>query len=302
MSLSYANGPSSQPLLGETIGENLERTTARVPQNLALVSRHQDRRYTYAELDAAVDEVARGLMALGLEPGDRIGIWSPNCAEWTLVQYATAKAGVILVNVNPAYRTSELLYALTQSGCRMLFAAPSFKTSDYAAMVEEIRPDLPALERSVFFGSPEWDALAAGDGGCSPDELRARQAELDFDDPINIQYTSGTTGFPKGATLSHHNILNNAFFCGEQMGLAETDRVCLPVPFYHCFGMVVGTLGCACRGACVVVPGEAFDPLAVLETVQAERCTALYGVPTMFIAALGHPRFAEFDLASLRTG
>ncbi len=302
MSLSYTNGPSSQPLLGETIGENLERTAARVPGNLALVSRHQDRRYTYAELDAAVDEVARGLMALGLEPGDRIGIWSPNCAEWVLVQYATAKAGVILVNINPAYRTSELAYALTQSGCRMLISAPSFKTSDYAAMIEQVRPEVPALERVILLHSPDWEALLAGAASVPAEALRERMAGLGFDDPINIQYTSGTTGFPKGATLSHHNILNNGYFVTETIGFGPDDRLCIPVPFYHCFGMVMANLGCTTHGSCMVIPAPAFDPAATLQAVQDERCTGLYGVPTMFIAELGLPNFSDYDLTSLRTG
>ena len=299
---SYANGPSTQPLLGETIGENLERTAARVPDNLALVSRHQDRRYTYAEFNAAVDEVARGLLALGLERGDRIGIWSPNNAEWVLVQYATAKVGVILVNINPAYRTSELAYALNQSGCRMLIAAQSFKTSNYEAMIGEVRPDLPALEKVILIGTPGWDELIAGAASVSDEALRERSALLQFDDPINIQYTSGTTGFPKGATLSHHNILNNGYFIGEACRYTEADRVCIPVPFYHCFGMVLGNLACTTHGAAIVIPEAGFEPRATLEAVAAEGCTSLYGVPTMFIAELEHPDFESFDLSTLRTG
>jgi fatty-acyl-CoA synthase len=302
MTLSYANGPSTEALLGETIGENLERTVARVPDNLALVSRHQNRRYTYAELDAAVDEVARGLMALGLEVGDRIGIWSPNNAEWVLVQYATAKVGVILVNINPAYRTSELAYALNQSGCRMLVAAQSFKTSNYEAMIEEVRPDLPALEKVILIGTPDWDELVAGAASVSDEARRERSAGLQFDDPINIQYTSGTTGFPKGATLSHHNILNNGYFIGEACRYTDSDRVCIPVPFYHCFGMVLGNLACTTHGAAIVIPEAGFDPKATLEAVAAERCTSLYGVPTMFIAELDHPDFESYELSSLRTG
>jgi len=302
MTLSYANGPSTQPLLGETIGENLERTAARVPDNLALVSRHQDRRYTYAGFNAAVDEVARGLMALGLEPGDRIGIWSPNNAEWVLVQYATAKAGVILVNINPAYRTTELAYALKQSGCRMLVAARSFKTSNYEAMIEEVRPDLPALEKVILLGTDGWDALLAGAASVAEEALRERSGALQFDDPINIQYTSGTTGFPKGATLSHHNILNNGYFIGEACRYTEADRVCIPVPFYHCFGMVLGNLACTTHGAAIVIPEAGFEPKATLEAVAAEQCTSLYGVPTMFIAELEHPDFESFELSSLRTG
>jgi fatty-acyl-CoA synthase len=302
MTLSYANGPSTQPLLGETIGENLERTAARVPDNLALVSRHQNRRYTYAEFNAAVDEVARGLLALGLERGDRIGIWSPNNAEWVLVQYATAKVGVILVNINPAYRTSELAYVLNQSGCRMLVAAQSFKTSNYEAMIEEVRPDLPGLEKVILIGTAGWDELVAGAASVSEEALRERSAGLQFDDPINIQYTSGTTGFPKGATLSHHNILNNGFFIGEACRYTEADRVCIPVPFYHCFGMVLGNLACTTHGAAIVIPEAGFEPRATLEAVAAENCTSLYGVPTMFIAELDHPDFETFELSTLRTG
>lgn len=302
MTLSYANGPSTQPLLGETIGENLERAAARVPDNLALVSRHQNRRYTYAEFNAAVDEVARGLLALGFEAGDRIGIWSPNNAEWVLVQYATAKVGVILVNINPAYRTSELAYALNQSGCRMLIAAQSFKTSNYEAMIEEVRPDLAALEKVILIGTPSWDELVGGAASVSQEALRERSAALQFDDPINIQYTSGTTGFPKGATLSHHNILNNGYFIGEACRYTEADRVCIPVPFYHCFGMVLGNLACTTHGAAIVIPEAGFEPKATLEAVAAEGCTSLYGVPTMFIAELDHPDFETFELSTLRTG
>jgi fatty-acyl-CoA synthase len=300
--LAYAHGASVTPLIGETIGENLERTVAVQPEGLALVSRHQDLRFTYAELDDAVNEVARGLMALGLEPGDRLGIWSPNVAEWVLVQYGSAKAGIILVNINPAYRTSELAYALRQSGCRALVAARSFKTSDYEAMVDEVRPDLPALEQVVYLDSPDWDRLRARATEVSADALADRMAALSFDDPINIQYTSGTTGFPKGATLSHHNILNNGFFVGEGCRYTEADRVCIPVPFYHCFGMVLGNLAVTTHGAAIVLPDAAFEPKSVLEAVQAEGCTSLYGVPTMFIAELEHPDFANYDLSSLRTG
>jgi fatty-acyl-CoA synthase len=296
MERSYASGVATTPLIGETIGENLERAVARFGDREALVVRHQDVRLTYAELDERVDALARGLLGAGLNKGDRVGIWAPNCAEWVLVQYATAKAGIVLVNVNPAYRTTELEYALRQSGCRMLVAARAFKTSDYAAMIDEVRGGLDALERVVLLGSPEWEALLAGDGP-APDP-----AALDCDDAINIQYTSGTTGFPKGATLSHHNILNNAFFVAEGCGYDEHDRVCIPVPFYHCFGMVMGNLGCTTHGATMVIPEAAFEPGAVLATVQEERCTSLYGVPTMFIAELAHPEFDTFDLSSLRTG
>ena len=302
MEASQASGATDVPLLEETIGANLERTAAAHGDRDALVSRHQGKRYSYAELDAAVDEVALGLMALGLDRGDRLGIWSPNCAEWVLVQYATAKLGVILVNVNPAYRTSELEYALRQSGCRVLVSAESFKTSDYRAMVEEVRPRLPGLERVILLGTSDWDELLAAGTGVDPAELRARSAELDPGDAVNIQYTSGTTGSPKGATLSHRNILNNGYFVGEGCGYTEEDRVCIPVPFYHCFGMVMGNLGCTTHGACMVIPSAAFEPGAVLEAVQEERCTSLYGVPTMFIAELGHPEFERFELSSLRTG
>jgi fatty-acyl-CoA synthase len=300
--LAYAHGASSTPLIGETVGENLERTAVRHPDSLALVSRHQGLRYTYAEFDAAVDDVAQGLLSLELEPGDRIGIWSPNCAEWALIQYATAKVGVILVNINPAYRTSELAYALNQSGCRMLLAARSFKTSDYAAMVDAVRPELPRLERVLYLDSPDWGELLEGGRRVFPDRLRERSAVLGFDDPINIQYTSGTTGFPKGATLSHHNILNNGFFVGEACRYTKADRVCIPVPFYHCFGMVLGNLACTTHGAAMILPEATFEPKSVLEAVQAEGCTSLYGVPTMFIAELEHPDFEAYDLTTLRTG
>jgi fatty-acyl-CoA synthase len=300
--LSYAHGTGEAPLLGETIGHNLERTAARVPDSEALVSRHQGARFTWSEFDAAVNDLARGLLGLGLAKGDRLGVWSPNRYEWALVQYATAKTGVILVNVNPAYRTSELEYALRHSGCRALVAAPEFKSSNYRAMVEEVRGALPALEQVIFFDSPEWDALAAGKKGPNEEELRARMDELDFDDPINIQYTSGTTGNPKGATLSHHNILNNALILSGILAYTEADRVCVPVPLYHCFGMVMGNLACSLSGACIVYPEAAFEPLPTLEAVAEERCTSLYGVPTMFIAELDSPRFPELDLSSLRTG
>jgi fatty-acyl-CoA synthase len=294
MAPSYAHGAGEAPLLGETIGENLDYTIERFGDREAVVSVHQGVRYTYGELGQAVDRLARALLASGVRPGDRLGMWSPNCAEWVLVQYATAKAGVVLVNINPAYRTSELSFALRQSGCQTLVAARRFKSSDYGAMVDEVRTDLPALERVVYLDSAEWQALLAG----ADVELPERQ----FDEPINIQYTSGTTGFPKGAVLSHHNILNNGYFVGEGCGYTERDRVCIPVPFYHCFGMVLGNLACTTHGACMVIPAPAFDPVATLAAVESERCTSLYGVPTMFIAELEHERFGEFDLSSLRTG
>ncbi|HTU97417.1 MAG TPA: AMP-binding protein [Solirubrobacteraceae bacterium] len=302
MSDSYARGDTSAAMLDETIGANLDRAVARFGDRDALISCAQERQYTYAELGAAVDELARALLAAGLKVGDRIGIWSPNCAEWTLVQYATAKLGAILVNVNPAYRTSELEYALRQSGCRMLIAAPAFKTSDYRAMIEEVRPSLPSLERVVFLDSPDWDELVAGAAGVPDDALRARSAGLAPDDAINIQYTSGTTGFPKGATLTHRNILNNGYFVGEGCRYTEEDRICIPVPFYHCFGMVMGNLGATSHGAAMVIPAPAFEPEATLRACAQERCTSLYGVPTMFIAQLDHPRFGDYDLSSLRTG
>jgi len=262
------------------------------------------RRWTYAQLDADTDTLARGLIAAGLAAGDRVGIWAPNCAEWVLLQYATAKAGIVLVNINPAYRSQELAYALRQSGVRLLVSAESFKTSDYRAMVTEVRDGLERLERVVYLGSADWQALvtAASPAGGGPGPLAAREAALAFDDPINIQYTSGTTGFPKGATLSHHNILNNGFFIGEGCRYTAQDRVCIPVPFYHCFGMVLGNLACTTHGACIVIPSPGFEPAAALAAVQAERCTSLYGVPTMFIAELALPEFAGYDLSTLRTG
>jgi fatty-acyl-CoA synthase len=302
MTPSYAHGASETPLLGETIGDNLARTAAAHPDADALVSCHQDLRWSYAELDERVDRAAAALIAAGLEPGDRLGLWSPNRAEWTLVQYATARVGIIQVSVNPAYRTSELEYALRQSGCRMLVAAPAFKTSDYVAMTEEVRPALPELERAIFFDTPEWDGLLEAGSAVSTDRVRALAAEVAFDDPVNIQYTSGTTGFPKGATLSHHNVLNNGYFVAEYCGYTPEDRVCLPVPFYHCFGQVMGNLGCTSHGSCMVIPEASFEPEATLQAVQDERCTSLYGVPTMFIAELGLPSFGDYELSSLRTG
>jgi fatty-acyl-CoA synthase len=305
---SYVHGASPVPLLGETIGQNLDRTAERVPDRDALVSVHQGVRFTYAQFRAAVEEVARGLLALGVEPGERVGIWSPNNAEWVTLQYATAKVGAILVNVNPAYRTSELAYALGQSGVSTLVLAPRFRTADYLDMLGQVAGDLPALTRRVVLGPDTppgamgWDDLREAAGKVPAERLREREALLQFDDPINIQYTSGTTGFPKGATLSHHNILNNGFFIGEGCRYGEADRVCIPVPLYHCFGMVLGNLACTTHGAAMVYPDEAFDPVATLAAVQSERCTSLYGVPTMFIAELEHPRFHEFDYSSLRTG
>jgi fatty-acyl-CoA synthase len=297
--LSYAHGACDEPLIGETIGHNLERTVARVPDCDALVSCDQGVRYTYAEFDEAVDALAGGMLADGLRKGDRVGVWSTNRAEWALVQYATAKLGVILVNINPAYRVSELEYALGQSGCRWIFCVQESRGADFMEMVAQVRPKLPELERAVFFDTDEWGEVATGDPS-RRDEVRS--VELDFDEPINIQYTSGTTGFPKGATLTHHNILNNGYFVALLLGYTERDRVCIPVPLYHCFGMVLGNLGATSHGACMVYPAESFEPEATLRACAQERCTSLYGVPTMFIAQLGHETFAEYDLSSLRTG
>jgi fatty-acyl-CoA synthase len=302
--LSYSHGASAIALLGETIGQNFGRVAAAYPDAEVLVDVPTGRRWTYSEFDAETDILACGLIAAGLQAGDRVGIWAPNCAEWVQLQYATAKAGVILVNVNPAYRSHELAYALRQSGVRTLFSAERFKTSDYRAMVDEVRPGLPDLEEVIYLGTAPWNALfKPGDSGSGQDDLlREREAGLSFDDPINIQYTSGTTGFPKGATLSHHNILNNAFFIGEGCRYTHADRVCIPVPFYHCFGMVLGNLACTAHGACIVIPAPGFDPAQTLRAVQAERCTSLYGVPTMFIAELALPDFGSYHLSSLRTG
>jgi fatty-acyl-CoA synthase len=299
--LSYASGTSDVPLLGDTIGDNLDCTAARRADGEALVEVATGRRWTYPQLRADVDAVALGLLDAGIRTGDRVGIWAPNVAEWVLVQYATAKIGAILVNINPAYRTHELEFVLNQAGVRLLVAARSFKTSDYAAMIDEVRPRCPGLERVVLLGSPEWDALVAAGRAGDGDELARVQATLSADDPVNIQYTSGTTGFPKGATLSHHNILNNGYFVGSLCGYTDDDRVCIPVPFYHCFGMVMGNLGCTTHGATIVIPGPAFDPAATLRAVTQERCTSLYGVPTMFISELASG-VDSYDLSSLRTG
>jgi fatty-acyl-CoA synthase len=301
---------SSQALIGETIGENLRRVAARFGDREAMVDVPSGRRWTYRQLDADTDTLARGLLAAGIGTGERVGIWSPNCPEWVLLQYATAKMGAILVNINPAYRTHELAYVLRQAGIKLLVSAESFKTSDYRAMVGEVRGDLPGLEDVIFISTEGWDKLLAAGvaaagaaaAGDEPDALAAREATLAFDDPINIQYTSGTTGFPKGATLSHHNILNNGFFIGEYCRYTEADRVAIPVPFYHCFGMVLGNLACTTHGAAIVIPAPGFEPAATLRAVQQERCTSLYGVPTMFIAELALPDFASYDLSSLRTG
>ncbi|MDQ7806030.1 AMP-binding protein [Amycolatopsis sp. A133] len=299
---SYASGISDTPLLGDTIGDNFDRTVAAFPDQDALVDRYAGRRWTYRDLAAEVNAVALGLLSLGIDKGDRVGIWSPNRWEWTCVQYATAKIGAILVNINPAYRSHELEFVLNQSGVKLLVASDAFKTSDYPAMVEEVREKCAALEHVVVLGGESWQALVDAGWQGDPAVLVEKQAALSPDDPINIQYTSGTTGFPKGATLSHHNILNNGFFVGELCDYDHNDRVCICVPFYHCFGMVMGNLACTSHGACMVIPAPAFDPEATLEAVAAERCTSLYGVPTMFIAELNHPDFGGFDLSSLRTG
>jgi len=298
---SYAHGTSQTPLLGETIGDNLRRTVSFAAERDALIARGQGYRATYRELWEATTEFARGLIALGVQKGDRVGIWSPNRFEWVVAQYATARVGAVLVNINPAYKTSELEYALRKCGVSVLLLARNFRKADYVGMLAEVRPRLPDLRLSLVIDD-DWQMILDPGRHVSQDTLDAREKLLQFDDPINIQYTSGTTGFPKGATLTHHNVLNNGFFIGEALGYSADDRVCIPVPFYHCFGMVIGNLACTSHGAAMIIPGEAFDPLAVLETVQAERCTSLYGVPTMFIAELDHPRFAEFDLSTLRTG
>ncbi len=299
---SYASGTSTVPLLGDTIGANLDRTAARVGEHEALVECATGRRWSYPQLVADVDACALGLDALGVGRGDRVGIWSPNCAEWVFVQFGTAKLGAVMVNINPAYRTHELAFVLRQAGISVLVAAPAFKNSDYRAMVAQVRGECPDLREVLFLGDPEWERLM--DTGRAADRalLDRRAAELSPDDPINIQYTSGTTGFPKGATLSHHNLLNNGFFVGEGCGYTEADRICIPVPFYHCFGMGMGNLGATSHGATMVIPAPSFDPAATLRAVQEERCTSLYGVPTMFIAELALPDVGSYDLSSLRTG
>ncbi|MCW2542192.1 MAG: fadD35 [Frankiales bacterium] len=306
---SYVCGVSDIPLLGDTIGDNLRRTSLRFAEREAVVEYATGRRLTYAELDAAVDEVARGLLARGLQPGDRVGIWAPNRIDWILVQYATARVGIICVTVNPAYRTHELAYVLQQSGVTLLVSAiarPAGSSgatgSDYRDMVDEVRADCPELDHVVYLDDPSWNILLAAGQPLPASAVTDIARTLSFDDPINIQYTSGTTGFPKGATLTHHNILNNGYFVGELCRYTELDRICVPVPFYHCFGMVMGNLAATSHGACVVIPAPSFDPAATLRAVQDEQCTSLYGVPTMFIAELALANFAEFDLSGLRTG
>ena len=299
---AYAKGELEPPLLEETVGANFERTVAAYAEREALVEVATGRRWTWAELDRDVDDLARGLLAAGIGKGDRVGIWAPNCAEWTIVQYATAKVGIVLVNVNPAYRTHELSYAVNQSGLRLLISASAFKTSDYRAMVEEIAGQAPTLERVVFLDTDDWAQLVEAGRALPEGAVAERLAQTAPNDPINIQYTSGTTGYPKGATLSHRNILNNGYFTTELINLGPDDRLCIPVPFYHCFGMVMANLGCTTHGTTMVIPAPGFDPEITLRTIAAERCTGVYGVPTMFIAMQHHPSFAEHDLSSLRTG
>ncbi|MBL1074744.1 AMP-binding protein [Nocardia sp. 2] len=299
---SYTFGVWDAPLLGDTIGANLDRTAAAFGDRDALIDYTTGIRWTYREFVAEVNALALGLLAAGVGRGDRVGIWAPNCPQWTLMQYATAKIGAILVNINPAYRSHELRYVLRQAGVHTLIAAPSFKTSDYAAMIDEVRPECADLVQVVLLDSAEWRMLFDTGRAADAGQLELAQSGLSADDPINIQYTSGTTGFPKGATLSHHNILNNGYFVGELCGYTETDRICIPVPFYHCFGMVMGNLAATSHGAAMVIPAPSFDPRSTLEAVAAERCTALYGVPTMFIAELADPEFDGYDLSSLRTG
>jgi fatty-acyl-CoA synthase len=300
--MSYASGTSTVPLLGQTIDANLRAAVAAFADREAVVDVSTGRRLTYAGLDAAVQGLARGLLGRGIGRGDRVGIWAPNCIEWMLVQYATARVGAILVTINPSYRTHEVEFVLRQAGIGLLVSAVAFKGSNYRAMIDEVRPGLADLAEVVYIGEESWDALVAAGESVSDQQVDERAATLSFDDPINIQYTSGTTGFPKGATLSHHNILNNGFFVGEICGYTEADRICVPVPFYHCFGMVMGNLASTSHGACVVIPAPGFDPAATLHAVAQEQCTSLYGVPTMFIAELGAPEFASTDLSSLRTG
>ncbi len=299
---SYSGGTSTMSLLGDTIGANLDRTVDRVGEHEALVECATGRRFSYRQLVDEVDACALGLAGLGVAKGDRVGIWAPNCAEWVFVQFGTAKLGAIMVNINPAYRSHELAYVMRQAGVSVLISAPEFKTSDYRAMVAQVRGDCPELREVIFLGDPAWEKLMGAGGAADHGLLTQRVRELSADDPINIQYTSGTTGFPKGATLTHHNLLNNGFFVGEGCGYTEADRVCIPVPYYHCFGMGMGNLGCTSHGSTMVIPAPGFDPALTLQAVQDERCTSLYGVPTMFIAELGLPNFASYDLSSLRTG
>ncbi len=300
--LSHAIAETTPALLDETIGDNFDATVARVPDQDAMVEFESGRRWTYAELRRDVDLLARALLADGVAKGDRVGIWAPNCAEWTLVQYATAKIGAILVNINPAYRTHELKYVMNQAGISYLVSAAAFKTSNYVAMIEEIRSECFDLRQVVIIGQASWDELVAKASSVSAEELARVQAELRPSDAINIQYTSGTTGFPKGATLSHHNILNNGYLVGEVCRYTEADRICIPVPFYHCFGMVMGNLAATSHGSCMVIPAPGFDPAITLAATAAEKCTSLYGVPTMFIAEWALPTIGDYDLSTVRTG
>lgn len=299
--LSYVHGDSSIPLLGETIGENLKKTVNKFPKNDALICSHQNYRATYEEFYEQTSQVAKAILHLGAKPGDRVGIWSPNRYEWVLLQYATARIGVILVNINPAYRTSELIFVLNQSQIKYMFASLSFKTSNYKKMVDDAREFTSTLVDEVFFDK-NWDDFLKGAAHISDEELQNYESQIQFDDPVNIQYTSGTTGFPKGVTLSHHNILNNGYFIGIRLHYTEKDRVCIPVPFYHCFGMVIGNLCCTAHGSTMVIPNDSFDPKLTLEVVEKEKCTSLYGVPTMFIATLHELDLKNYDLSSLRTG
>lgn len=299
--LSYTNGASNIPLLGETIDENLRKIVAKFPNNDALISVHQHYRATYTEFYEQVTAVAKGLIALGVKSGDRVGIWSPNCYEWTLLQYATAKIGAIMVNINPAYRTSELIYVINQSSLSYIFSAIQFKTSHYKKMIDDAREFTDTLRKEVYWGE-SWELFLAQGKKVSDEKLQAYEAKVQFDDPVNIQYTSGTTGNPKGVTLTHHNILNNAYFIGVRMNYTDKDRVCIPVPFYHCFGMVIGNLCCTAHGATMVIPNDSFDATKTLEVVERERCTSLYGVPTMFISELYTLDRHPYDLSSLRTG
>lgn len=299
--LSYVHGDSSIPLLGETIGENLKKTVNKFPKNDALICSHQNYRATYEEFYEQTSQVAKAILHLGAKPGDRVGIWSPNRYEWVLLQYATARIGVILVNINPAYRTSELIFVLNQSQIKYIFASLSFKTSNYKKMVDDAREFTSTLVDEVFFDE-NWDDFLKGAAHISDEELQNYESQIQFDDPVNIQYTSGTTGFPKGVTLSHHNILNNGYFIGIRLHYTEKDRVCIPVPFYHCFGMVIGNLCCTAHGSTMVIPNDSFDPKLTLEVVEKEKCTSLYGVPTMFIATLHELDLKNYDLSSLRTG
>ena len=299
--LAYTYGASDISLIGETIDQNLRKTVEKYPNKEALISVHQDYRVTYAEFYAQVTAVAKGLIALGVKQGDRVGIWSPNCYEWTLLQYATAKIGAIMVNINPAYRTSELIYVINQSGISYIFAAPQFKSSNYKKMIDDAREFTETLRKEVYWGE-SWQHFLAHGEKVTDEKLLSFEERVQFDDPVNIQYTSGTTGNPKGVTLSHHNILNNGYFIGIRMNYTEKDRVCIPVPFYHCFGMVIGNIACTTHGATMVIPNDSFDATKTLEAVEKEKCTSLYGVPTMFISELYVLDKQPYDLSSLRTG